>query len=237
MIKGVIFDIDGVLLDSMEIWDDLGAVYLKSMDVVPEEGLNTILFSMSMEEGAAYLKEYYMLKQSTEAILCGIQKLIEDFYFYRVSAKDGAKEMMCFLKERGIGMTAATSSPRLHVEKALERNGLLCYLDRIFTTGETGISKHSPDIYDLAAAHLKSGPGETLVLEDSLYALRTAKEAGYITMGVYDAKGETDQEGVKNTGDRYLKDLRDFDAAFEYLQDKTMKKEKDHEDSINDSRK
>lgn len=237
MIKGVIFDIDGVLLDSMEIWDDLGAVYLKSIGVVPEEGLNTILFSMSMEEGAEYLKEHYMLKQSADDILSGIRKLIEDFYFYRVTAKDGAKEMMSFLKERGIGMTAATSSPRLHVEKALERNGLLGYLDRIFTTGETGISKHSPDIYDLAAAHLKSGPGETLVLEDSLYALKTAQDAGYITMGVYDAKGEKDQEGVRNTGDWYLKDLRDFDAAFNYLQDMAMKKEKEHEHSFNDSRK
>ena len=134
-------------------------------------------------------------------------------------------------------MTAATSSPRLQVEKALERNGLLGYLDRIFTTGETGISKHSPDIYDLAAAHLKSGPGETLVLEDSLYALKTAQDAGYITMGVYDAKGEKDQEGVRNTGDWYLKDLRDFDAAFNYLQDMAMKKEKEHEHSFNDSRK
>ena len=237
MIKGVIFDIDGVLLDSMEIWDDLGAVYLKSIGVVPEEGLNTILFSMSMEEGAAYLKEHYMLKQSADDILSGIRKLIEDFYFYRVAAKDGANEMMSFLRERGIGMTAATSSPRLHVEKALERNGLLGYLDRIFTTGETGISKHSPDIYDLAAAHLKSGPGETLVLEDSLYALKTAQDAGYITMGVYDAKGEKDQEGVRNTGDWYLKDLRDFDAAFNYLQDMAMKKEKEHEHSFNDSRK
>ena len=44
MIKGAIFDIDGVLLDSMGIWDDLGARYLRSLDKIPEEGLNKILF-------------------------------------------------------------------------------------------------------------------------------------------------------------------------------------------------
>ena len=57
MIRGAIFDLDGVLLDSMGIWNDLGARYLRSLLVEPEPGLNQILFCMSMEQGAAYLKE------------------------------------------------------------------------------------------------------------------------------------------------------------------------------------
>ena len=53
MIRGAIFDLDGVLLDSMGIWNDLGARYLRSLLVEPEPELNQILFSMSMEQGAA----------------------------------------------------------------------------------------------------------------------------------------------------------------------------------------
>ena len=60
-------------------------------------------------------------------------------------------------------------------------------------------------------------PEETLVFEDSLYALKTAKDAGFVTIGVYDAKGETDQEGVRNTGDFYIKELSEFPAVFEQL--------------------
>ena len=52
MTKAAVFDLDGVLLDSMGIWNDLGARYLRSLGVTPEEGLNEILFSMSMEQGA-----------------------------------------------------------------------------------------------------------------------------------------------------------------------------------------
>ncbi len=52
MTKGAIFDLDGVLLDSMGIWNDLGARYLRSRGLMPEPGLNEILFSMSMEQGA-----------------------------------------------------------------------------------------------------------------------------------------------------------------------------------------
>ena len=210
MIKGIIFDIDGVVLDSMSIWNDLGARYLRSLNVEPEEGLNEILFSMSMEQGADYLKEHYKLKRSTASILNGIQDMLRDFYYYEVPAKPGAKELMEFLKEKGMRITAATSSPRSHIEKALTRNKLLRYVEVIYTTGEIGISKHSPDIYNKAASYMKLTPAEVLVLEDSLYALKTAKEAGYKTVGVYDKEGETDQAGVEATGDVYIRNLTEL---------------------------
>lgn len=217
MIKGCIFDIDGVLLDSMEIWDDLGARYLRSLGKIPEEGLNTILFSMSMEQGAEYLKNKYELSQSVSEITDGLGKMLEDYYFYEVSSKQGAKEVLEFLKSKNIRMAAATSSPREHIEKALLRNGLLEYIEKIYTTSEVGISKHSPEIYYLAADFLKTKPEETLVFEDSLYALKTAKEAGFVSIGVYDEKGESNQEGLKSLADIYLTSLGDFIRMSEKL--------------------
>ena len=210
MIKGAIFDIDGVLLDSMGIWDDLGARYLRSLGKIPEEGLNKILFSMSMEQGAEYLNEHYGLNKSVKETVDGIGRMLEDYYFYEVLLKPGAKEILEFLKSKNIKMAAATSSPRTHIEKALSRNGLLGYIDKIYTTGEVGVSKHSPDIYNLAADFLKTKSEETLVFEDSLYALKTAKEAGFVTVGVFDEKGESNQAELENQADLYLKKLDDF---------------------------
>ena len=210
MIKGAIFDIDGVLLDSMGIWDDLGARYLRSLGRIPEEGLNKILFSMSMEQGAEYLNEHYGLNKSVKETVEGIGRMLEDYYFYEVLLKPGAKEVLEFLKSKSIKMAAATSSPRMHIEKALSRNGLLGYIDKIYTTSEVGVSKHSPDIYNLAADFLKTKSEETLVFEDSLYALKTAKEAGYVAVGVYDEKGESNQAELENQADLYLKKLDDF---------------------------
>ena len=217
MINGVIFDIDGVLLDSLGIWDDLGARYLKSIGVQPEEGLNEILFSMSMEQGSTYLNEHYNLQKTDAEVSAGISQMLEDFYFDEVLPKTGAKELLEFFKAKGIKMTAATSSPRIHVEKALERNGMLGFIDKLFTNTEVGASKHEPKIYNEAAAYMGTKPEATLVFEDSLYALKTAKNAGFVTAGVYDIKGETDQEGVKNTGDFYIKELNEFPLLFEQL--------------------
>ena len=210
MIKGAIFDVDGVLLDSMGIWDDLGARYLRSLDKIPEEGLNKILFSMSMEQGAEYLNEHYGLNKSVKETVEGIGRMLEDYYFYEVLLKSGAKEILEFLKSKSIKMAAATSSPRTHIEKALSRNGLLGYIEKIYTTSEVGVSKHSPDIYNLAADFLKTKSEETLVFEDSLYALKTAKEAGFVTVGVFDEKGESNQAELENQADLYLKKLDDF---------------------------
>ena len=220
MIKGAIFDIDGVLLDSMGIWDDLGARYLQSIGKIPEEGLNKILFSMSMEQGADYLNEHYSLNKQTDEIVKGLGRMLETFYFDEVPGKPGSKELLEYLKEQNIKMAAATSSPREHVEKALSRNGLIGFIDRIFTTGEVGVSKHSSDIYNLAADFLGTKPEETLVFEDSLYALKTAKNAGYVSIGVYDSKGESDQTGLKNTANIYLKDLKDFANLYKQVLNK-----------------
>ena len=217
MIRGAIFDLDGVLLDSMGIWKDLGARYLRSLHIQPEPGLNEILFAMSMEQGAAYLKEHYPLPQSEAEIGEGIARMLEDYYFYEVPAKPGAVALLNFLAERGIPMASATSSPRTHVTRALERLGLLPYLQAIFTTGEVGVSKHEPAIYHLAAERLGTAPAETLVFEDSLYALKTARTAGYCTVGVFDVHGEEDQAGLKAAAEVYLTALPEFPGHWDAL--------------------
>ena len=214
-IKGVIFDVDGVLLDSMGIWTELGARYLVSIGKTPEEGLAEILFSMSMEQGAEYLREHYSIGLTAEEIGTGLQDMLRDFYYYEVQARPGAQQLLQAVSSAGIKITAATSSPREHIEKALERNGLLSYVDRMFTNAEIGKSKHSPDIYDAAAGHMGTAPGETCVFEDSLYALRTAAAAGYHTVGVFDSKGESDQEGLRGSAEIYIHELCEITALFQ----------------------
>ena len=181
---------------------------------MPEEGLAETLFSMSLEQGAEYLNRNYDLGETAEEIGQGLQDMLRDFYFYEVLAKPGAAELLETLSKRGLRVTAATSSPREHIERALERNGMLGYIERIFTNSEVGTSKHSPDIYNIAAESMGTKPGETVVFEDSLYALKTAADAGYHTVGVYDSHGESDQEGLERTADIYVKELAELNAQF-----------------------
>ena len=117
-----------------------------------------------MEQGAEYLKEHYSLSQSAEDIVTGLRNMLRDFYYYEVQAKPGADQLLRAVSDAGIMITAATSSPRGHIEKALERNGLLGYVSRMFTNSEIGRSKHFPDIYNAAAGYMGTAPEETLCL-------------------------------------------------------------------------
>ena len=124
-IKGVIFDIDGVLLDSLEIWTDLGARYLVSIGKEPEQGLADILFSMSMEQGAAYLKERYCVPETTEEIYGGLQDMLRDYYFYEVKAKPGAQQLLSTVSDAGISSSAAAglstmpaTAPKLSINRS-----------------------------------------------------------------------------------------------------------------------
>lgn len=100
MIKGIVFDVDGTLLDSMHIWGELGKRYLESIGIDAKPGLVKTLFPMSLDESSEYLKKEYNLPDSVERITEDTIKILEDFYRNEAKPKDGAVEWKCvFLDE------------------------------------------------------------------------------------------------------------------------------------------
>lgn len=207
MIKGAIFDVDGTLLDSMEIWEDVGVRYLRNLGIEPEPGLSKILFPMTVTEGASYVKEHYPLEQSMEQVIEGILNTVRDFYYDEAPLKPGVKEFLAEMKRREIPMTIATSSEREHIEAAFERLGIDQYFQKIFTCSEVGVGKSQPLVYQKAAEYLGTTPEETYVFEDVLHALQTAKNAGFRTVAVYDRFSDDDQDEIKKMADHYYVEL------------------------------
>ena len=210
MIKGMIFDADGTLLDSMPIWDDLGARYLKGIGIEAEPGLSEILFCMSLEESAAYMKRTYGLSQTEEEIRNGVLAKLDDFYVNEVQAKPGVSEFLRTLHERKVPMMIATSSSRHHIEAAMRRLGFLDYFAGIITCEEVGAGKSRPDIYLKCAEAIGLPPEEVCVVEDVIHAVRTANAAGFPTAGVYDAASAKDTADMKKECSIYLHDLTDY---------------------------
>lgn len=208
--KAAIFDVDGTLLDSMGMWDDIGARYLKSIRVEPEDNLKEVLFLMSMAEGTRYIREHYHLSQSIPEIMQGVMDVVKDFYDKEASLKPGVREFLSKLSDRGIPMVAATASDREHIESAFDRLGIRRYFKKVFTCDEAGASKTEPVIYQMAAEYLGVQPSEAYVFEDVLYAILTAKRAGFRTVGVFDQYSAKDQEEIKKQSDFYLSSFSTF---------------------------
>jgi len=211
MIRGIIFDVDGVLLNSMPVWENLGELYLKSRGIPAEKGLGETLFSMSLEEGARYLISHYGLELTCEQVVKGLAREVRDFYAERVPLKEGARQFLDEFRERKIPMVIATSGDRNNTEAALKRLKVFSYFQGIFTCSEIGSGKNQPDIYYAAALHLDTDAEETLVFEDAYHALRTAGKAGFKTVAVYDRSNDKQLAQIWNTADIYLREFADFD--------------------------
>ena len=204
MIRGAIFDADGTLLDSMPIWADAGARYLTGLGICPEPGLGQKLFSCSLEEGAAYLKAHYGLLQSPEEIRQGVLSVISGFYRREVQPKPGVELFLRGLREKNIPMAIATTGDEALLTAALERLHLREYFLKLVTCSALGVTKRQPDVYLAAAAALGTRPAETLVFEDTFFAIQTAKEAGFHTVAVEDAASCADRARIRMIADCYL---------------------------------
>ena len=215
-IRGAIFDVDGTLLDSMFIWDTIGETYLRSIGYQPKENLNETFKNMSLRQAARYYQTEYGVTLSIDQIMDGVNAMLERYYRFEVPLKPGVAELLERLRQSGVKLCIATATDRHLVEAALDRCGVLSCFGEIFTCNEVGHGKDEPDIFEAALRFLGTRREETLVFDDALYAVRTAKEAGFSVAAVYDSH-EKAQDQIRMLADVYLEELTQLDKIRKYL--------------------
>lgn len=209
-VKGVIFDVDGTLLDSVEVWMTVSSKYICSLGLVPEEGLDEYIFSMSMDEGAVYLSERYHLEKAPRQIIKEIDEMLKEYYWKEAPLREGAMELLRWLRQQNIPAAVATATDEPLITGAFERLGIRSFFRKIFTCSQVGEGKRSPLIYEKAAECLGTKPEETLVFEDALYALTTARKAGFMTAGVYERHCLPEQPLIRERADIYGPGLKEL---------------------------
>ena len=214
MIKGAIFDFDGTLVDSMSIWDTVGEEYLRSLGIEPRESLRDVFKTFTLEESAEYYRTHYGVTLSVAEIVDGINGMIEDFYRNTVPLKKGVAEFLAGLSEHGVRMCVATVTDKYLAEAALIRLRVRQYFGEIITAVTVGCGKSEPGIYRAALAALGTEKRETLVFEDALHALMTAKNDGFPVAAVYD-RYESRQEELRAVSDHYITSYQNFLKVFE----------------------
>lgn len=215
-LRGAIFDMDGTLLDSMQVWENAGEDYLRTLGCVPEEGVGELMKSMSLQQAALYCRERYALPLSVEEIMAGVNGRVERFYRQEARLKPGALDFLRTLSQRGVRMCLATATDLHLVEAALDRCGVRTYFSALFTCTQVGSGKDEPHIYRAALRHLGTGRADTLVFEDALYAARTAKGDGFVTVGVADPY-EKNEEELERLSDFFLRDFREVDQFWKFV--------------------
>ncbi len=213
-IKCAIFDFDGTLFDSMGIWDQVGEIYLNSLGKKPRPSLREDVRALSLYQSACYVKREYDLSLSVEEIMAGINQVVENYYVNQVLPKVGVVEFLDQIKLAGISLCIATASDKSQVRAALKRCKMDSYFQAIFSCTEVGHGKDEPMIFREAMEYFGADRTSTLVFEDAIHAIRTAKEDGFTVVGVFD-ESEKRQKEVRELVDYYLEDFEHTDDFWE----------------------
>ena len=178
-----IFDVDGTILDSMEVWSTLSSQYVQSLGMVPEKNLDEIVSDMSLEQSATYLKNHYKINKQEERIISEVLNFISDFYEYEVNLMPGFKEFISHYDSINV---IGTSCDEELVKIALNRLAVLNYFEDIITCSKVNKSKNDPDFYLACAQVLKQRPEDIVVFEDADYCIDVARKVGFKVIKIKD---------------------------------------------------
>lgn len=209
-IKGAIFDLDGTLLDSMRMWRFVCSDYLRSIGITPSENLHNELRHMYLWEACDYLCKNYNTNRDSEQVMADIKQHIADFYENKAQLKEGVPEFLKKLKADGIRICLATATERNLLIPALTRLGVLNYFEEIFTCYELNTRKTEPLIYNTAHKFLGTPIENTYVFEDVFTAAKTAKNAGFKVVGVYDSMEDVKEKELREISDVYIKTFEEL---------------------------
>ncbi|MDR3766931.1 MAG: HAD family phosphatase [Butyricicoccus sp.] len=217
MIAGAIFDMDGTLLDSMCVWDQLSQRYLDKFGVRITAIDYAALEARTQYQGAEYFcQRYPEITETPAEVAQGLDDLIRARYEVLARPREGIYDLLDALRGRGVRMAVATLTDREHAEKALRDRGMLDYFDFMLTIHDVGVSKRDPKIYYETAKRLHLPPASCLVFEDAPYAAQTAKKAGFPVCGVLEPTYAAGEKQLRAASDWFV------ERSFSEVQDSIL---------------
>ena len=201
--NGYIFDLDGTLLDSMAAWDNLGADYLIAQGITPPPNFHETVKPMGFTQAAEYFITLGLDKKVPD-IIKGITDMIKDQYIHHIPAKAGAHRLLEHLKKRGDRLCVATATDKRLAMVALDRLEMTSCFDFVCTCEELSMNKQQSAFFKKVASMLGMDNAHTFVVEDSLHAMHSAKEAGLLVIGLYEPYVREDWPQIQQIADRAI---------------------------------
>jgi len=209
-IRGVLFDLDGTLVDSMWMWDDIDIAFLARFGLPVPENLHEQIEGMSFTETAVYFREQFSLPMSIEEIKEEWNGMARNQYLYEVPLKPGVLPFLEHLKSRGIPTGIATSNSRELVEAVVNERKIGHLFDCVITACEVNAGKPAPDIYLRGASLIGVTPKECMVFEDIPAGIRAGKSAGMAVTAIEDSFSAGLREEKRRLADYYIEDFTEL---------------------------
>jgi HAD superfamily hydrolase (TIGR01509 family) len=208
--EGVIFDLDGTLIDSIWIWNKVDREVLARHGYAPDQEYLEHICKLNYSQCIEYILQRYDLGMSYDELSEELHQMAYKEYAGDVKLKPGAYELIIKLKKDGIKLGVATSCLRKMCEAALIKNDVFHLFDTFVYSDEIGKNKLEPDIYLIAAKQLGVEPKDCIVFEDLPSAAQSAVNAGMTVIGVYDEHSKHYSKQMKNICDLFINDFWEY---------------------------
>ena len=214
--KGIIFDLDGTMVDSMWMWRQIDIEFMASRNLEFTEQLQQDIEGMSFRETAEYFVRTYPLTESVEELMDIWVQMAIDKYQHEVPVKPGLMRFLMEMKARGIRMGIATSNARILLDAVADAHGFYDYMDGVLTANEVKRGKPAPDVFLAVADKIGVAPADCLVFEDIPQGIRAGLAAGMKVCAVSDEYSRA-QESEKRALAHYYIDSYEqvLDGSYE----------------------
>lgn len=186
MIAAFVFDLDGVLLDSEQVWDEARERLAKERGGRWHPGAQRDMMGMSSTEWSRYMHDVIGLPESPAEINREVVERLVAVYRERLPAIAGAREAVERMADRW-PLGVASSSNRELIELVLELLGVAHLFAVLVSSEEVGRGKPAPDVYLEAARRLGVGSTHAAAVEDSHNGILAAKAAGMCVLAIPNA--------------------------------------------------
>jgi HAD superfamily hydrolase (TIGR01509 family) len=210
-VKAYIFDLDGTLVDSMTNgWIKMLKEFLESRNVSFSPEIIKRVITLGLYGVAEDFKARYAFTETVEEIVTQFRNSLRVKYETVIPQKPNVRETLVALKERGKSLNVLTASPHEFLDPAVKRLHLLELFDNVWSIEDYPITKADPLIYKMAAERLGLREEDCVMVDDSIGAIKPAKQAGMKTIGVYDDFSAVYEAEMRETADMYVHDFKEM---------------------------
>lgn len=178
MTKAIIFDMDGVIINSIPIWIESEFLFLGKVSAHPPLDFKSYMKEIKYPRWTRDLKKEFKLKGTVEDLREEKFKIILDLYKRKLKLIPGFRDLIRLLNKHKFKTAIGTSAPQMHLDWVVKNFKLKNSFDYTLSSYKTKRHKPYPDVYLQVARRLKVEPKTCIVIEDSEYGIRAGKRAG-----------------------------------------------------------
>lgn len=186
MLKGAIFDHDGLMFDTEKIWQKNWNLVAREMGITLPDEFKKEICGSNGQHTLDVIQKYYHVEDGREIRDRVIESVAHDEIENPIEMKEGLLDILEMFQKHGVKMAVASSSPKEMILMNLKRSHLEKYFEVVVSGKDVKHGKPAPDIFLLAAEKLGIDPKECYVFEDAYNGIQAGVSAGAQTIMVPD---------------------------------------------------